>query len=342
MPRSTEPATLGFLLFPGFPMACLTSAIEPLRAANEITGRREFAWVLIGEAARPVRSSAEVRFDADLALAEVKAIDYLMLLSSPTGRFVDPRQGNARLRWLARSGTVLGAFSGGIFPLARSVLLADHRCSVHWCYEAAFAAQFPRIEASPGAIVRDRHRTTVSGAGAVFDLMLRLIEERLGRGIMTEVACWFQHPFVRAEDASQQVPVQKAGGTADMLPDAIRAAVRIFADHIEDPIQIADIAAALAISERHLERCFKQATGQSPLQYYRLMRLKKARQCVLYSTDSITRIAQSVGYASSTPMARHYAQAFGVSPIDERRRLVGLRGLAGAVAPADQSTFRKV
>jgi transcriptional regulator GlxA family with amidase domain len=60
------PLRLGFLLFPGFPMACLTSAIEPLRAANEIVGRQVFAWKLIGEEASPVRSSAEVRFDPDM------------------------------------------------------------------------------------------------------------------------------------------------------------------------------------------------------------------------------------------------------------------------------------
>jgi transcriptional regulator GlxA family with amidase domain len=169
----------------------------------------------------------------------------------------------------------------------------------------------------------------------VFDLMLRLIEERLGRDTMTEVACWFQHPFVREETASQKVPVSKQGGTDDLLPDTIRAAIQIFAEHIEDPIQIADVAAAVDMSERHLERCFKQATGQSPLKYYRLMRLKKARQRVLYSTDTITEIAQSVGFASSTPMARHYAEAFGVNPNDERRRLIGLRGLGGAMPPND-------
>ena len=152
---------------------------------------------------------------------------------------------------------------------------------------------------------------------------------------MTEVACWFQHPFVRDEDASQKVPVARQGGTDDMLPEPIRAAIRIFEEHIEDPVQIADVAAAVDLSERHLERCFKQATGQSPLKYYRLLRLKKARQRVLYSTDTITEIAQSVGYASSTPMARHYAEAFGVNPNDERRRLNGLRGLAGALPPRD-------
>ena len=330
---SYSAATLGFMLFPGFPMACLTSAIEPLRAANEITGRKEFHWTLIGEDAEPVRSSAEVRFDPDMALTDVKTLDYLMLLATPTSTFANPRRGFAQLRWLERSGVVLGGFSGGIFPLARAGLMEAHRCSVHWCYEAAFKAEFPQIEASPSVMIRDRRRITASGAGAVFDLMLRLIEERLGRDTMTEVACWFQHPFVRDEDASQKVPVSKAGGTDDMLPQAIRAAIQIFADHIEDPVQISDVAEAVAMSERHLERCFKQSTGQSPLKYYRLMRLKKARQRVLYSTDTITEIAQSVGYASSTPMARHYAEAFGVNPNDERRRLIGLRGLSGTQLP---------
>lgn len=327
------PRMLGFLLFPGFPMACLTSAIEPLRAANEISGRQVFGWRLIGEDMAPVRSSAEVRFEVDMALADVLGMDDLFLISPPTGQFANPNRGFAALRRLDRAGMALGAFSGGIFPLVRAGVMAGRKCSVHWCYDAAFKAEFPNVDASRSAIVRDGRRATASGAGAVFDLMLRLVEETLGRDTMTEVACWFQHPFVRDEDASQKVPVQRVGGTDDLLPVPIRDAIRIFGDHIEDPILIADVAAAVALSERHLERSFKAVTGQSPLKYYRLMRLKKARQRVLYSTDTITEIAQSVGYAGSGPMARHYTAAFGVHPLDERRRLVGLRGLSGGQMP---------
>ena len=329
----SSPRRLGFLLFPGFPMACLTSAIEPLRAANEISGRRVFAWALIGEDMAPVRSSAEVRFDVDMALADVAGVDDLFLISPPTGQFANQKRGFAALRRLNRAGMVLGGFSGGIFPLVRSGVMGARKCSVHWCYEAAFKAEFPQVEASRSAIVRDGRRTTASGAGAVFDLMLRLVEETLGRDTMTEVACWFQHPFVRDEDASQKVPVQRVGGTDDLLPGPIRDAIRIFGEHIEDPILIADVALAVALSERHLERSFKASTGQSPLKYYRLMRLKKARQRVLYSTDTITEIAQSVGYAGSGPMSRHYTAAFGVHPLAERRRLVGLRGLSGGQLP---------
>jgi transcriptional regulator GlxA family with amidase domain len=317
--RVGGPLRLGFLMFPGFPMACLTSAIEPLRAANEITGRKEFTWKLVAEAAGSVRSSAEIGFAPDVLLQDVEGVDQLYLLSPPTAEFSDPRRSPARLRWLDRTGVTLGAFSGGIFPLARSGLMEGKPCSVHWCYEAAFKADFPLVVAREAAILREGRRITASGAGAVFDLMLRLIEERLGRDCMTEVACWFQHPFVRDADASQKVPVARSGGTTDTLPPPIREAIRLFETHVEDPLRIPDVALAVGLSGRHFERLFKRETGQSPLRYYHQMRLTKARQRVLYSNDPLREIAASVGYMTSSPMIRHYVELFGVSPRDERR-----------------------
>jgi transcriptional regulator GlxA family with amidase domain len=312
-------------MFPGFPMACLTSAIEPLRAANEITGQRAFVWRLLAETAAPVRSSAEIGFDPDATLPEAGGLDHLYLLAPPPAAFADPRRTPAALRWLDRTGVTLGAFSGGIFPLARAGLMAGRTCSVHWCYEAAFRAEFPAVAMSDATILRDRRRITVSGAGAVFDLMLRLIEERLGREIMTEVACWFQHPFVRDEAAAQKVPVARAGATADALPPPIRAAIRLFESHVEDPLRIPDVATAVGLSGRHFERLFKRATGQSPLRFYHQLRLSKARQRVLYSGDSLAEIAASVGYPAPGAMVRRYAELFGVSPRDERRQTLSAR-----------------
>lgn len=330
------PLRLGFLMFPGFPMACLTSAIEPLRAANEITGRREFRWQLLAETAVPVRSSAEIGFEPDILLQEAEGLDQLYLIAPPTAEFADARRSPARLRWLERTGVTLGAFSGGIFPLARTGLMEGRPCSVHWCYEAAFKADFPDVEARETSILREGRRITASGSGAVFDLMLRLIEERLGRDCMTEVACWFQHPFMRDADASQKVPVARAGGTTDALPAPIREAIRLFETHVEDPLRIPDVAAAIGFSGRHFERMFKRETGQSPLRYYHHLRLMKARQRVLYSNESLREIAASVGYMTSSPMIRHYTQFFGVGPREERRMMQELRRAGpGRVAAAE-------
>lgn len=319
------PLQLGFMMFPGFPMACLTSAIEPLRAANEIIGRREFAWRLVAETAAPVRASAEIGFEPDVTLQEVDGLDQLYLLAPPTAEFADPRRSPARLRRLDRTGVTLGAFSGGIFPLCRAGLMAGRPCSVHWCYETAFKAAFAQVIASRSVILRDRRRVTASGAGAVFDLMLRLIEERLGHDCMTEVACWFQHPFMRDEDASQKVPVARAGGTVDSMTPLIRDAIRLFDTHVEDPLRISDVAAAVGLSGRHFERVFKRETGQSPLRFYHRLRLTKARQRVRYSNDSLREIAASVGYVTTSPMIRHYTEIFGVSPKDERRLTRAMR-----------------
>jgi len=329
------PLRLGFLMLPGFPMACLTSAIEPLRAANEISGRKAFEWRLVAEGLAPVRSSAEVRFEPDVTLADCEGIEQLYLLSPPTGTFADPRRSQARLRWLDRTGVTLGAFSGGIFPLARAGVMEGRSCSVHWCYEAAFKAEFPDVTPREAVILRDGRRVTASGAGAVFDLMLRQIEERLGRACMTEVSCWFQHPFIRDEDASQNVPVARTGTTADRLSPPIRQAIHLFETHIEDPLHIPDVARAVALSNRHLERMFKRETGQSPLRYYRHLRLSKARQRVLYSGDSLREIAASVGYLASAVMSRHYADLFGITPKDERRLIAGFRPDAPRPAAAE-------
>jgi len=51
---------IGFLLFPGFPTACLTSMVEPLRAANGITGHEAFCWTPSAEEPGRVTASAEV------------------------------------------------------------------------------------------------------------------------------------------------------------------------------------------------------------------------------------------------------------------------------------------
>ena len=324
---------IGFLLFPGFPMACLTSMIEPLRAANEISGSEAFGWTLLSEDGHTVEASAKVNFDPDRSLAEAEGLDQMFLLSGPASTFANETASNGKLRRLARHGLCVGAVSGGIFPMARAGLLEGRRASVHWCYETAFRAEFPHIAAVEDVIVWDGPRITASGAAAAFDLALQMIEVRLGPDVSTEVACWFQHPMVRGQGISQRKPTEKSPSTNDMLPPLVRDAVAIFASHIEDPLKVEDVANAIGISVRQMERMFKQATGQTPLHYYRVMRMRAARELVMYSKDSMTQIAIAVGYTTSTPMIQNYQEVFGVHPEKDRERVNMFRVRDNRVVP---------
>ena len=329
--KNTE---IGILIFPGFPMACLTSMIEPLRAANEISETEAFGWKLISEEGERVRSSADVWFEPDMALNDVEDLDQIYLLSAPSSIFANPTVANGKLRKLERHGMVMGAISGGIFPLARSGLLHDHLTSVHWCYAAAFEAEFPKLEKTDEVIAIDRRRSTASGAAAAFDLALHLIEDTLGPEVATEVACWFQHPLVRGQGVIQKVPTANSISTDDMLPPMVRDAVALFNSHIEDPINVADVANAIGMSVRQLERMFKKSTGQSPHHYYRAIRMKVARQLVLYSKDSMKDIALAVGYASTATMNQNYEEVFGIHPTVDREKINLFRVWDNAAVPS--------
>ena len=320
-----ERISVGFLLLPGFPMACLSSVIEPLRAANEISGKDVFVWTLFSEDGAPVTSSARIPFQTDGALSHIRDVDFLVVLSEPDGRFANTGEVSGIFRYLARHGTKLCAVSGGVFPLARSGLLDGQTCSVHWCYRTAFEAEFPQIDVTDDVIVINRRCTTASGAAAAFELALHMIEASLGEAIMTEVACWFQHPAIRSPNIRQKTPTFQTDDTADHLPHYVSHAVRLFSENLEFPLTTREVARQVGVSARHLERSFRQAVGQSPAEYYRQLRLRAARQLVIYTQDSLTSIAHAVGYTNPTSMSRHYAEQFGASPRQERQDRNSLR-----------------
>ncbi len=328
-----ETTQIGFLIFPGFPMACLTSMIEPLRAANEIAGVTAFAWTIVSEDGGRVEASAKVWFEPSMALGDCDTLDQLFLLSGPSSQFEHPQASEGKLRKLARHGVTMGAVSGGVFPLARAGLLEGHTTSVHWCYEQAFKAEFPHLTATEDVIVLDRRRLTASGAAAAFDLSLDLIERALGADVSTEVACWFQHPLVRGQGVSQRKPTFAAESTNDMLPPIVQKAVELFAGHIEDPISIADVADIVCVSVRQLERAFQKTTGNTPLGYYKSLRMHKARQLLLYSKDTMVQIAIEVGYSNTAALNKSYMDVFGILPKDDRNKVNMFRVRDNAIVP---------
>jgi len=328
-----EKLRIGFLVFPGFPMACLTSMIEPFRAANEIIGRDLFVWTLVSEDGSRVEASAKVWFEPDMALGDVDALDQLFLLSGPSSQFANPVSSDGKIRKLARHGVLMGAVSGGVFPLARTGLLEGHTTSVHWCYAAAFAAEFPCLRATEDVIMIDRQRVTASGAAAAFDLALNQIEKAIGHGVATEVACWFQHPMMRGQGVTQRKPTFAAESTSDMLPEIVRDAIGIFGSHIEDPINIADVAEMVGVSVRQLERMFHKSTGNTPLGYYKTLRMHQARQLLLYGKDSMIEVALAVGYASSSAMAKNYRDVFGIHPSEDRKKVNMFRVRENTIVP---------
>lgn len=82
---------------------------------------------------------------------------------------------------------------------------------------------------------------------------------------------------------------------------------------------IEDLAEEYSITTNHLIKTFKNATGKTPKQYMIYYKMNKAKELLLYTDNTLSEIAASVGYPSISYFSRLFKKNFGVSPTEFRK-----------------------
>lgn len=108
-----------------------------------------------------------------------------------------------------------------------------------------------------------------------------------------------------------------------ILPATIRRAIAYIDDHLDQPITIADIAAASHMSARGLQDAFQRTLGETPMARVRRGRLARAHEDLIVadpSVDSVAAIAQRWGFHHLGRFAQLYRDAFRETPSQTLRR----------------------
>ena len=107
-----------------------------------------------------------------------------------------------------------------------------------------------------------------------------------------------------------------------------------------EPIRLAEICAALDVSERKLRACCKDQLGTSPIQYFLNRRMYLARQSLQIADQSkrtVTQIAAEYGFLELGRFSVRYRSLFGESPSVTLRTNDGLRFTTGRL-PREATT----
>lgn len=306
------------LLVPGFTLVGFASAVEPLRMANMATDASLFSAVTVSIDGEPVAASNGVVLEPDHSIDDLPDVRTVLVCGANPIRYPDPDRLVHWLQTLASGGVELGSIDSGSELLARAGLLDGYRCTIHWQDLGVMLARHPRLIVSDHLFEIDRDRLTSGGGTAVMHMMLELIRRKSnGAEIAAAVADLLVYDRLRRGADQQRVPLQRRLGTGQ---PALRTAVIIMEANTESPLSIPEIAGHAQLSERQLERLFRQQLNCTPTAYYRELRLHRARRELLNTDAPITEIARRSGFQSASHFARRYAQLFELTPSDERNR----------------------
>lgn len=112
---------------------------------------------------------------------------------------------------------------------------------------------------------------------------------------------------------------------SSILPRHIKQVENYLHEHIDQPINLALLAAQAQVSVRTLQVAFKEHCGVSPMQYLRQLRLERVRADLLTHGDSlecsVADIAMRWGFAHLGRFSAAYKDRFGETPSQSLQRL---------------------
>jgi AraC-like DNA-binding protein len=89
--------------------------------------------------------------------------------------------------------------------------------------------------------------------------------------------------------------------------------------HLDQPLQVVDLAREASLSEFHFFRTFRQAFGLTPTQWLTHCRMQRARLLLRSDHHSAAEIAYLLGFKDPSHFGKVFRRAFGRSPGQYRR-----------------------
>lgn len=305
------------LVTPHFNVSATTSFVDPFRIANYLSGSAQFSWIYVSDNGGRIESSSGLGVDTVPLEDVTQRNPWLVLVSTSwtPERHGTPQFKAALQKWNA-GGAIIGGLDTGAIVLAQAGLLKGKTATVHYEHIDAFAEIARDTTVSENMFVSDGKVFTCCGGTAATDLGLRFVHCVAGESIANASARYLFHHDVRGEGHSQNP--KDAEPLGYVTSEVVRDAIDLMEAHLETTLSIPDISKRLQVSQRQLGRLFRQYVHKSPVEYYRDIRLDRARGLVTQTELKFSEIAEASGFNGQVHFSRAYRNRFGLTPTSDR------------------------
>lgn len=314
--------SIGFVLAPDFTLLAFAGFLDVLRQAGDLGDKSRqilCSWTVMGPNLEPVTSSTGLKVIPNQVFQDPQYFDYVVIVGGllKPENYYDPRL-LAYLQRAAQNDTKLVGVCTGSFYLVQAGLMKGRKCCVHWYHFQDFIDEFPNaIPVTDEIFIVDGDRITCPGGASSSDLAMYLVEQHLGKARAFKGLRHLLLDWVRPHN-HPQMPL--AQDYATILDPRVRKAVYVMEQSLgTEPLSLEDIASAVNMSTRQLERLFQDHFGQSVLSYFRDIRLRYGRWLLTNTNQSITAIAYECGFSDGSHFCRWFKALFGCSPTAIRK-----------------------
>lgn len=329
----TQMITIRIWVYDGILASGVAGPIDVLNAANHLSAREVtrrpnplpmFAWRVESLDGQPVRAASGQSIAVDGKIDPRKRADAVLITApffSNMDEFIGRREQlnalSSALRRQRKAGAVLAAYCTGNYLLAEAGLLDGRVATTHWANAPDFARRYPRVEVRAWEVLTGQDGIISGGSVTSYlNLAVRLVEIFAGEKLAAMTAKSLLIDMNRTSQASY-AKLLDDHGHADPL--VAQAQQRMEAT-LQQGFRLSELAAWLAVSERTLNRRFKQAVGLAPLAYLQNLRIEVAKQLLESRPIGLDVVSQRVGYGDLSTFRQLFKRKTGLSPSEYQMR----------------------
>lgn len=210
-----------------------------------------------------------------------------------------------------RFGGVVGGICTGAIALAKAGLLERRRFTLHWENQPGFLETFPELAPTLNRFETDERLLTCGGGAASTDMMISLIAKDHGVAFAAMVSEMCLHSVMSGVKAEQRSSLAALMSSRNPV---LVAAVTLMDRHLDEPLSMDELAQATGCSSRHLERLFRGAVGKTPGDFYRGLRLDRARNLLSTTDLSLMEVSIACGFSTVSHFSKSFRARFGTPP----------------------------
>lgn len=320
--------TAATLLYPHALATSVTLPMEILLAASQTASAQlrsapQVRMLLAAGQKEPLTLSSGLTLVPDTTYDSLPALDLLLLPAiwrNPLPTINAMSDQLDMLRQFAAAGTRICSVGTGSCLLAEAGLLDGKAATTHWNYFDQFARRYPHVK------LKTRHLITqsaniycVGSVNSIADLMVHITEEWFGGGIARAVENQFS-PEIRRSFRAAAYQTEADSSHHD---ETVIEAQQWLRKHLGQPLTMGALAAHLDLTQRTLNRRFRQATGMSPQSYLQGLRVNHARELLKHSNLGVGEIAWQLGLQDASYFSQLFRRHCGMSPLRYREAVRG-------------------